>query len=100
MDCRALHLIECTYKTNRFNMPLLDIVGGAPINASFTVASAFLAGEAAEHYTWAPSRASSRSLRKKCPRFVITDCDEALMNAIDTTRIGETMRHTLCRWHM
>ncbi|KAI1003642.1 hypothetical protein K3495_g4565 [Podosphaera aphanis] len=38
-------VIDCTYKTNHFKMPLLHIIGTTSFNASFSVAFAFLRHE-------------------------------------------------------
>jgi hypothetical protein len=49
-------LIDCTYKTNRFNMPLLNICGATGNNMTPQFAVAFLSGEKEEDYTWAMER--------------------------------------------
>jgi MULE transposase domain len=41
---------DCTYKTNRFNMPLLNLVGMTPTNKSFFAASCFMPGEREDHF--------------------------------------------------
>ena len=46
-------LMDCTYKTNRFNMPLLNIMGSTGLNTSFFIGFAFLSGEMDEDYIWA-----------------------------------------------
>jgi hypothetical protein len=48
-------ILDCTYKTNKYNMPLLDIVEVDACQRSFCVACAFISGESEEDYTWAPS---------------------------------------------
>jgi hypothetical protein len=42
--------MDCTYKTNRYNMPLLDIIGFTCTGASFYLGWAFLANEREETY--------------------------------------------------
>jgi histone-lysine N-methyltransferase SETD2 len=44
-------LLDCTYKTNTYNMPLLHIVGMNSCNWSFTVAFCFLSAEKEPNYT-------------------------------------------------
>ena len=44
-------LMDCTYKTNRFHMPLLDIVGCTGLNRTFFAAFIFLSGETEKDYT-------------------------------------------------
>ena len=45
--------MDCTYKTNQFNMPLLNIMGSTRLNTSFFIGFAFLSGEMDEDYIWA-----------------------------------------------
>jgi hypothetical protein len=47
-----LIVLDFTYKTNRFNMPLLNIVKIAPINKSFFGANCFLPGEINKNFAW------------------------------------------------
>jgi MULE transposase domain len=42
--------ILCTYKTNKFGMPLLDILGVDGLDQGFTVGVVFLNGETEEDY--------------------------------------------------
>ena len=44
-------LLDCTYKTNKYSMPLLDIIGVNTTRRSFYIAFAFLSGETEEDYT-------------------------------------------------
>ena len=44
-------LLDCTYKTNKYGMPLLDIIGIDATRRSFCIAFAFLSGETEEDYT-------------------------------------------------
>jgi hypothetical protein len=48
---RTTILLDCTYKTNKYNMPLLHIVGMNSCNRSFTVACCFLCAEKEPNYT-------------------------------------------------
>jgi hypothetical protein len=44
-------LMDCTYnKTNRFEMPLMEVVGKTPSNKTFFVAFVFLAEEIGLHW--------------------------------------------------
>ena len=46
--CNAYNLvflIDSTYKTNRYMLPLLDFVGVTPIGMTFSVGFAYLEGE-------------------------------------------------------
>jgi hypothetical protein len=45
-------LLDCTYKTNRYKMPLLHIIGLTPSNSSFSIAFCFMQNEQEESYKW------------------------------------------------
>ena len=44
-------LLDCTYKTNKYIMPLLDIVGVDACQRLFCITFAFLSGESEEDYS-------------------------------------------------
>ncbi|XP_038717231.1 protein FAR1-RELATED SEQUENCE 5-like [Tripterygium wilfordii] len=46
-------LMDATYKTNRFRMPLLEIVGVTPTNMTYCIAFVLLNSEKEYNYTWA-----------------------------------------------
>jgi hypothetical protein len=46
-------IADCTYRTNRYNMPLLHFLGTTAIDSSFSSAFAFLPSEEMEDYQWA-----------------------------------------------
>lgn len=45
------YILDAIYRTNRFNLSLLDIVGFTVINSLFIIDQAFLTHEAEEDYT-------------------------------------------------
>jgi hypothetical protein len=45
-------IMDCTYKTNKYRMPLLTIVGHTSIGTTFHVGFAFLESERPEDYAW------------------------------------------------
>ena len=52
----AFHLvliIDSTYKTNRYRLPLLEIVGMTPTGMTFSIAFAFMASERVNNVVWA-----------------------------------------------
>lgn len=89
-------LLDCTYKTNKFKMPLLNVVGFTGLNTTFYVAFAFLRGEKEEDYNWALQKL--RLHMPAVPRVIITDCELALINTID--RIFPEAKNLLCQWHI
>jgi hypothetical protein len=92
-------LLDCTYKTNKYGMPLLDIIGVDACQRSFCIAFAFLSGEAEQDYIWALERL--RSLYEACnarlPSVVLTDRCIACMNAVATC--FPSAASLLCLWH-
>ncbi|KAL8476987.1 hypothetical protein ACS0TY_029330 [Phlomoides rotata] len=91
-------LMDCTYKTNRYRMPLLEIVGMTPTDLTFGVACAYMNAEREDNYTWALSTLSSLMVDLCLPNLIITDRELALMKAVKS--IFPTANHTLCRWHI
>jgi hypothetical protein len=94
-----LLFLDCTYKTNKYGMPLLDIIGVDACQRSFCIAFAFLSGESEEDYTWALDRL--RSMYELCgaalPSVILTDRCLACMNAV--ARCFPTAISLLCLWH-
>ncbi|KAK0368430.1 mutator-like element, partial [Colletotrichum limetticola] len=92
-------LLDCTYKTNKYGMPLLDIVGVDACQRSFCIAFAFLSGETEDDYTWALERV--RSLYDQCnaslPAVILTDRCLACINAV--AAIFPSSASLLCLWH-
>jgi MULE transposase domain len=94
-----LLLLDCTYKTNRFGMPLLDIIGIDGSNRSFCIAFAFLRGENTEDYLWALERLKTlyEISQIQLPSVILTDCAEPCMNAVDACFPDSVS--LLCLWH-
>jgi hypothetical protein len=93
-------ILDCTYKTNKYRMPLLDIVGVDACQRSFCIAFAFLAGEEESDYIWAMERLRSiyELAGARLPSVMITDRCLASMNAIEQV-FPETFS-LLCLWHI
>lgn len=77
-------LMDCTYKTNRYHMPLLLISGVTATNSSFYVAYCFLAGEDEEDYAWALGQLRKILVDEDIcdPKVICTDRDKALLKAV------------------
>ncbi|XP_058739671.1 protein FAR1-RELATED SEQUENCE 6-like [Vicia villosa] len=92
-------VIGCTYKTNRFQFPLLEIVGVTSTELTFTVAFAFLESEQLDNFTWALRKLRGLFLRDdSISQVIVTDKDPVLMNAIEF--VFPSSRILLCRFHM
>lgn len=89
--------LDCTYKTNKHKMPLLDMDGVDACERSFCIAFAFLSGETDEDYSWALQHL--RSLYERdLPSVVLTDRCLAAINAAATW--FPLSKGLLCTWHV
>ncbi|GJT79364.1 PKS-NRPS hybrid synthetase [Tanacetum coccineum] len=94
----SIFVMDCTYKTNGFNMPLLDIIRVSCFNTSFYSGFAFLQKEDKDSYVWALSTFRKFLGDKNQPFVIITDRELALMNAIEEVFPSTTT--LLCVWHI
>ena len=93
-------LLDCTYKTNKFDMPLLHVLGVDHHGNSFTIALCFLNQEIAENYTnYTEAVGYLRGLYDpgNWPSVVATDCEPALISAVLT---HFPAIQTKCYWHI
>ncbi|KAH6789587.1 hypothetical protein C2S51_004593 [Perilla frutescens var. frutescens] len=91
-------LMDCTYKTNRYRLPLFEIVGITLTNMTFSIACAYLESEKEDNYTWALTVLKGLMDQRNLLNVIITDREIALINAIQTT--FPNSHHFLCRWHI
>jgi hypothetical protein len=91
-------LLDCTYKTNRYRMPLLNVVGMTSFNTTFFSCFVFLKDETEADYEWALTCISKIFNGIPHPNVIVTDRELALMNAI--TRVFPGAHHLLCIWHI
>jgi hypothetical protein len=95
-----LFAIDCTYKTNRYRMPLLHFLGVLLIGKYFSAAFCFMGGETEEYYLWAIN-AFKDILMAGLPhsfKVAITDNEAALKNAIKA--VYPDVPQLLCIWHI
>jgi hypothetical protein len=78
-------LMDCTYKTNRFRMPLLNICSVTGNRMTVQVAFCFLSGEKKESYEWAMEAFEELRTGHMIgpPSIVVTDRELALMGTFD-----------------
>ena len=93
-------LLDCTYNTNKFNMPLFTITGVTSMKRSFTIGMAFLGGEQFEEFRWVlcQLRPLYHDSPLNAPCSIVTDCDTALMKAIKD--VFPVSQNLLCLWHI
>ncbi|KAH1199407.1 Protein FAR1-RELATED SEQUENCE 5 [Glycine max] len=97
--CDLIFLIDNTYKTNRYKLPLLDFVGVTPTGMTFSVGFAYLEGERVNNLVWALEWFQSLFLRNgRLPVVIVTDRDLALMNALKIVFLECT--NLLFRFHI
>lgn len=90
-------LMDCTYKTNKFSMPLLHIVGINNCSKTFSIAFCFISQEQTRNYTWALQQLDE-TLDFQKPSVIVTDKEQALINAIE--EVYPNSSHLLCLWHI
>jgi hypothetical protein len=90
--------IDATYKTNLYNMPLVEIVGVTSTGKTFSIAYAFITNEQEANYRWVLQCLKSTLDEGFCVRVVLTDRDLALMRACQAV-MPET-KLLLCRVHI
>ena len=90
-------LLDCTYRTNKHQLPLLDMVGVDSCQRSFCIAFAFLSGESEADYSWALQHL--RSLyERELPSVILTDRCLAATNAAAVW--FSSAKALLCLWHV
>ena len=86
--------MDCTYRTNRYGMPLLNIVGITCTYSTFNAAFCFVKEETKDLYEWALNEL--QKIVKSPVR--VTDRELALINAIKAIFHGTKI--LLCTWHI
>lgn len=91
-------VLDCTYKTNRYQMPLLHIIGISPSNSTFSIAFCFMQNEKEESYIWALKTFFSFLNPLPFKPVLCTDRDLALLGALRV--VCPRYPHLLCIWHI
>jgi hypothetical protein len=93
-------LLDATYKTNKFNMPLLNICAVTGNNLVIQVGLVFLSGEKKADYKWAMEQFKEVMAKMEIeePYAIVTDRELALMEVLD--KLFQHSYHLLCRWHV
>ena len=95
-------LMDATYKTNRFNMPLVNTVGIDNCNRTFFISFAFMSGETDADYEW--STQCNLELYQlhvptvDGPSIIATDVEQALITVVHKKFPQATA--LLCLWHV
>src|SRR5882762_3679112 len=83
-------ILDCTYKTNKFGMPMLDILGVDGLDQGFTVGVCFMDKESEFDYLWAITHLRSLFREGIWPSVIATDCDEGMNVLTDCKKFFET----------
>jgi hypothetical protein len=89
-------LLDCTYKTNKFNMLLLDILGINYHSNSFTIALCFLDHKMTENYKEAVQHLKALFQPGIWPSVIATNCEPALISAVLTHFPAIRTKRVLC----
>ena len=96
-------LMDSTYKTNSYRMPLCIISGVTPLNTSFYVGFCFLSSESVEEYQWVLDCIKKIYIELDIPdpTVLATDGDRSIIKAIAAIpKIFPAAKHLLCLWHI
>jgi MULE transposase domain len=93
-------LMDCTYKTNWFRMPLLNIVGSTGLGTNFYIGFAFFLAEGEGDYMWVLKELKTLMCGKDIPdpMVVVTDRELVLINAVSA--VFPIALGLLCEWHV
>jgi hypothetical protein len=97
LQYNSVLLMDSTYKTNRFGLPLLHIIG---INCSYRTvifALVFMSDESEKSYIWALNNIKKLQANVRL-KVIATDRELALIKAIRV--VFPESKNLLCRWHI
>ena len=92
-------LLDCTYKTNKFGIPLLHVAGIDSIGLTFTIAIFLLNQETESDYKWAANIIKNLFPKGVFPSVIATDNEQALINAIRPLFPIIRTKMVLCYWY-
>ncbi|KAI9917695.1 hypothetical protein PsorP6_013105 [Peronosclerospora sorghi] len=92
--------MDSTYKTNRYKLPLLDVVVVTPNSQTVSLAYAFLSEESDKDYTWSLQQFRSRLGKLFGSRniTVVVDRELALIAGIRAVFFRATVK--ICIWYV
>src|SRR2546423_5242461 len=90
-------MMDCTYRTNKYRLPLLHILGCTNLQTFFSAGFCFLRNETQLGYHWAVST-FLRKTRTPQPRVFLSDHEDALKSAV--SELLPRVPQLLCVWHV
>jgi len=92
-------VMDSTYKTNTYRMPLFEIVGVTSTEMTYSVAFAFISFERENNFIWTLEMlVGFLTSKRNMPKVIVTDRDPALMKAI--AEVLPKTDHVLCYFHI
>uniref|UniRef100_A0A803N2G9 RRM domain-containing protein n=1 Tax=Chenopodium quinoa TaxID=63459 RepID=A0A803N2G9_CHEQI len=91
-------LIDVTYRTNMYDVPLLEVIGVSSTGQNSHVAFGFMRNEKTTSFLWAMQRVKELFGSENNPGVVVTDREWALMNAVE--HVFPSSAHLLCKRHI
>jgi MULE transposase domain len=93
-------ILDATYKSNKFNLYLLDIVGITCTGRTFIIGQAFLSSESTEDYQYVLEWLRDIYVHAgvEMPKTITSDKADGLLAALKI--VFPTARHLLCKWHI
>lgn len=92
-------IMDSTYKTNKYRLPLFEIVGVTSTWLTFNVAFAYMDSERQDNFWWALEKLKELFFSNTpFPQVIVTDRELALMNAIKVVFPSST--NLLCQLHI
>jgi len=92
-------MMDSTYKTNKYRLPLLEIVGMTSIGLKFSAAFILVKAERENNFVWALERLKGLFTRVDAyPKVIVSDRDLGLMKAIRV--VFPESCNVLCRFHI
>ncbi|XP_073222978.1 protein FAR-RED ELONGATED HYPOCOTYL 3-like [Cicer arietinum] len=92
-------IMDSTYKTNKYRLPLFEIVGVTSTGLTFNVAFAYMDYERQDNFWWALEKLKELFVSNTSfPQVIVTDRELALMNAIKVVFPSST--NLLCQLHI
>ncbi|XP_076889425.1 protein FAR-RED IMPAIRED RESPONSE 1-like [Bidens hawaiensis] len=88
-------MVDTTYNTNMYDWLLVQFIGVTSTSQSFCIADAFVIRERQRNFGWALEKLKQMLYDCMEPCVILTDADQALMNACDAVFPNATKN--LCR---
>jgi len=91
-------LMDNTYKTNKYKLSLLEIIGVTSTGLTFSIAFVLLSNEHENNFVWTLQKLKGLFVTVDHPEVIVCDRDLTLMNAISI--VFPKVHNFLCRFHI